>query len=138
MNSTSGYTLHRKACKKIGVNVKAAAQFKPKMAVSYRLKATKIIHIKDGLVLLANGELAAASKIVTRQKPGIKRKKVGPAEPKNAVEWVGYYCDKYSKESKARQRAMIMVLYRHTSHAKYHGWKEEDIKEALDKRLGKK
>lgn len=136
-SSTSGFRLHTKACKKAGINVKAARQLKAKMPVNYQLKPTKIVHIKDGLVLLSNGEIAPASKVVPHKKPP-KPKGLASSNPKNAEEWVNFYCDKYNKESEKRQRAMIRILYTHTGYAKYRRWTDEDVQEALDKRFGVK
>jgi len=132
--SSSGRTLHlKRPCKAIKPSVRAAGEFKRGVKVKYQLKEHKIVLIKDGLLVLSNGDVASATKVTKatgNNKAGSVKIK---SEPRNAVEWVQRVVDRLEGYTPERARHWVLVLYKITGYAKYRKWTEDHIKEALDK-----
>jgi len=135
--SSSGRTLHIKVCKAIDECIEAAKTFKTRMKVRYQLKDRTVYYIRDGLVLLDNGDVAPATGL-RKKKPTVAGPAVSIPTPKSAKEWVKFYIKRYEKLTPEDARSRVLTLYRATGYAKYRHWTEEDVKEALDKGKVKK
>ena len=132
MKSSSGFTLHKRACGEVASNINAARRLKPKMEARYQTKECKIVYIKDGLVLLDSGDVAPATKVWTRKEREGPR--ITVLTPKNEDEWVGAICDRYPDKTPDELCKYVMRLYGLTGFAS-RKWPLESIQEALDRRF---
>ena len=132
-SSSSGRTLHLRGCPHAKPNITAARTLAVGARVRYQTKNHKIVKIKDGLILLDNGEIGPATKM-NIAKEEEQQPSIIITSPKTAHEWVKSILDRdETSKSPAEKRKWVLVLYRLTGYAKHMKWAIEDITAALDK-----